>query len=162
MVINIKKINFFFKINLNFNLDKIEFNYLKKKKEVGYVYDPRMVNHSQLDLNYYENEIPLRISAIYQTLKQNGFISKMKLIPARLVTNNELLLFHTEDYIKKIENLKDLNRDELIRMSKLYDDLYLCSESEFCARLACGGVIELINEIILGKIISGFALVRPP
>ncbi|KXN67141.1 Arginase/deacetylase, partial [Conidiobolus coronatus NRRL 28638] len=47
-------------------------------------------------------------------------------------------------------------------MSKLYDDLYLCSESEFCARLACGGVIELINEILLGKIISGFALVRPP
>lgn len=40
--------------------------------------------------------------------------------------------------------------------------LYVNAQTFDCARLSCGGVIEMCRAVMDGKIKNGFAVVRPP
>lgn len=56
-------------------------------------------------------------------------------------------------------------RSALFEVTKLFGEqssLYINEHTFRCARLSCGGVIELCDAVCSGKIRNGFAVVRPP
>lgn len=58
--------------------------------------------------------------------------------------------------------LSDLSSKELQEKASEYNSIYLNQFSNKCARLSCGGVIELVTAIWLGNIRNGFGVIRPP
>lgn len=56
-------------------------------------------------------------------------------------------------------SIQDL-KDRAAYYSRL--SLYVNAETFECARLSCGGVIEMCRAVVDGKIKNGFAVVRPP
>jgi histone deacetylase 6 len=55
--------------------------------------------------------------------------------------------------------------DTLRLQSKILDtasSLYVNQHSARCARLSCGGVVEMCDAVASGRIRNGFAIVRPP
>lgn len=55
-----------------------------------------------------------------------------------------------------------MSDNELIKNADEYNSIYLNNETAFCARLSCGGVIELCKAVVDGTVTNGFANVRPP
>eukprot|EP01084_Bolivina_argentea_P203255 347180_1 len=100
-------------------------------------------------------ERPERCSISYSMLKDFGLLKHLIQITAREATDNELSLTHTNKHIKTIlnNNKKHGNYD---------GDTFYNSNSPRAAKLAAGATIDLMTNILTGKIDNGFALVRPP
>ena len=47
-------------------------------------------------------------------------------------------------------------------VAQTFNSVYINHESEYCARLSCGAVVELTRQVLSGRIRNGFAVVRPP
>ncbi|KAJ9072758.1 Histone deacetylase hda1 [Entomophthora muscae] len=61
-----------------------------------------------------------------------------------------------------MKSLENKTKSQLIEMTNESDSVYFSAVTEYCARLSCGGVIELLKEISLGNVRNGIAIVRPP
>jgi histone deacetylase 6 len=77
-------------------------------------------------------------------------------VPARPATDEELRLIHTADHIETI----DATAAEAF--VSLDPDTYTCRDSALAARLAAGGLVDLVAEVASGRLDDGFALLRPP
>lgn len=140
---------------------------------IGYVYDPFMSNHKDpFDTKTSGSkhpEQPDRIHRIYQELLNRGLVSKMTCVRSRLATKDELLLGHSEKYIKTITADLSIPNSKLITLAlqkktnKYSDgDLYGCRDTVECALLAAGSTISLVDSIVDGTIDRGVSIVRPP
>lgn len=118
----------------------------------GYIYDVRMKDHKGPDSH---PECPDRIEAIYNALEKAGLLVNAKMIPAREVTQKELLRCHDERYLKRIKN-------KMIFQTLNTGDMFTSSGTYLAAKLAAGSCIELADAILKGEIRTGFAIVRPP
>ena len=67
--------------------------------QVGYVYSSKMMTHS---CHRGHCEQPERISRIFDILKQNGCLKRMKQLPIRRVVREEALLVHTQSLWDKV------------------------------------------------------------
>ena len=67
---------------------------------VGYVYDSQMLLHASPSDH---PEAPARIKQIHRTLRENGLLRLMRLIPIRPVRKSEVLLVHSEDHWDKVQ-----------------------------------------------------------
>lgn len=71
---------------------------------VGYCYDSRMREHKHL--GYDHPEQPARITSIFETLETSGCTSRMIVLPAREVSEDEVTLVHSRkvwDRVNEIE-----------------------------------------------------------
>ncbi|KAL7419556.1 Histone deacetylase hda1 [Cryptotrichosporon argae] len=140
----------------------------------GYVYDPLMMLHCQDGYTPTEDHVedngeghpeePMRIKRIFKRLRESNLIQRMKQLPSKEVTRDQVILVHTEDHWDKVQGLEMLT-DEYIQESKQYFEqlsLYVCRETAHCARLSCGGTIEACMAVCKGEVRNAFAIVRPP
>lgn len=135
----------------------------------GLVYSSVMMLHAdplELDEDDYRKhpEQPERTSRIFSTLKSHGCVARMKRIPIREVQMAEVLLVHDKGIWDGVQRSAFFSHESLMAQSHLLEgsSLYINEHSARCARLSCGGVIEMCDAVASGRIKNGFAIVRPP
>ncbi|KAJ9451019.1 Histone deacetylase HDA1 [Diplonema papillatum] len=123
----------------------------------GVVYDSRTCGHRALSDDHVE--APLRGRFITAQLEDTGVMKMCRRVAAREATDEELLLVHTEEYIKLVKStrmgtkLGDAVKD---------NDVYSCLNTDLAARLSCGGLVALTKKIATGELKNGFSISRPP
>lgn len=72
---------------------------------VGYVFARAMKTHrNTLQKDHVES--PQRVERIYQALRKQGLISKMKKLNSRLATREEVTLIHTDEHWNRVEEIE--------------------------------------------------------
>ncbi|MBL7175452.1 MAG: histone deacetylase, partial [Desulfobacteraceae bacterium] len=97
-----------------------------------------------------------RVNAIQSVLQDPSLDGKWVEVKPRLASVEELALVHTSEYIERVAQTagKALVSFDL--------DTQTTEKSYEVARLAVGGVFQLLDEIWSGKAKRGFAGIRPP
>ena len=153
--------------------DRDTFNSIIKTRPIiartGLVYTSLMMLHtvpSSEDVGETDvhPEQPERISRIFGLLKNQGCVSRMKRIPIREATESEVTLVHKQSIWDACQRSAFFSHETLAAQipSLEMSSLYINEHSARCARLSCGGVIEMCDAVASGRIQNGFAIVRPP
>ncbi|MBE9502822.1 MAG: histone deacetylase [Proteobacteria bacterium] len=98
-------------------------------------------------------ETPQRLKVIYEMLQSEKIHERTASIAARYASEEEIALNHTTSYIQQLKNMG---------AGYLDADTILSEKSYDVARLAVGGCLNVVDDIMAGKISRGFAFVRPP
>ncbi|KAM0756106.1 Arginase/deacetylase [Meredithblackwellia eburnea MCA 4105] len=135
----------------------------------GYCFSTRMTMHQPLTTRADADEDPhpeqpARIIGIFKKLEAKGLTSRMDRIAVREAIKDEILLVHSEGHWDRVRGTGYQSIAYLETCSDYFDrlSLYVNTESAICARLSCGGVIEMCRAVAEGQIRNGFAIVRPP
>jgi histone deacetylase 6 len=119
----------------------------------GLVYDEAFLLHRAA---YEHPENPERLSAIWRRLREDGLAERCARVPAREATRAELTAVHTPALV----DLVDANsRSDFTQLDM---DTYTSRDSARAARLAAGGLVDLVLSVASGSLTNGFALLRPP
>lgn len=89
-------------------------------------------------------------------LEVTGLLERLTMIKPRPATTEELLRFHTPEYVARVEALSRAGYGEAGQSTPVGPDSYAI------ALLAAGGCIEAIDAVIAGDVSNAYALVRPP
>ena len=125
---------------------------------VGYVYDDLMLLHFSSG----ELEKPERIVAIHEELQKREYLEKMIKVEPKFITNDELLLAHDSRYINKLNNVFSMPEKVIKNHLGSLDSMFGNKDSLISASIASGSTLNLMKEIVSGKITHGVAIVRPP
>ncbi|GFP94648.1 histone deacetylase 15 [Phtheirospermum japonicum] len=127
-----------------------------KRTAVGY--DERMLLHEEaVKKSHPHPERPDRLRAIAASLAVAGiFPGRCYPIPAREITQEELLKIHS------LENIEAVELTSHVLSSYFTPDTYANQYSASSAKLAAGLCFDLAAAIYCGRAKNGFALVRPP
>ncbi|MFT5505401.1 MAG: acetoin utilization deacetylase AcuC-like enzyme [Gammaproteobacteria bacterium] len=93
---------------------------------------------------------------INNLIQVSGLADHLAPIRPRPASNDEILAFHTEDYINSIRKLSQEQGGDAGMTTPF------AHGSFEIACLSAGGVIEATNAVIDGKVKNAYALVRPP
>ena len=121
--------------------------------KTGIVRDVRYLNHQA---NTYHPESHHRLEVIQQMLQEPGMKGHYVEIQPRLATREELELIHMPRYVQLVAATAERN------YAMLDPDTYACSKSYETARLAAGGVMAAVDQVMAGKVDNAFAFIRPP
>jgi len=102
-------------------------------------------------------EQPGRVTAIVERLKADGLYGATKQIAPRVATDEELLRCHAPDYLRIVN--EDVT-EGLHRLST--GDTPISPRSMEIARLAAGGLLAAVDDVLAGRVRNAFAVVRPP
>jgi|WetSurMetagenome_2_1015567.scaffolds.fasta_scaffold57212_2 acetoin utilization deacetylase AcuC-like enzyme len=119
---------------------------------VGIVRDSIYLQHITDD---FHPESPRRLESIYAMLANLNQVD-LVYVPARPATPEEICLVHDQAYFQVVSDTKGETR------RRLDPDTVTSPLSYDAACTAAGGVLELIDALLAGRIDNGFALVRPP
>ncbi|KAL8278779.1 hypothetical protein RQP46_008848 [Phenoliferia psychrophenolica] len=135
----------------------------------GYCYSARMTMHTPLATKASEDEEPhpeqpARIIGVFKMMETKGLTARMERIAVREAVKTEVLLVHSEGHWDRVRGTGYQSIAYLETCSDYFDrlSLYVNTESAACARLSCGGVLEMCRAVAEGQIRNGFAIVRPP
>ncbi|KAJ1984552.1 Histone deacetylase hda1 [Dimargaris verticillata] len=134
----------------------------KPSPSTGLVYDARMKFHAPMEAGELHPEDPRRIWYIFEALRKAGCVDQCLRIDTREACTEEVLLCHDEAHHTTITNTQTMSQLQLEKLAGQYNSLYLCPETAYCARLSCGGLIELCRAVVEGQVRNGFAVIRPP
>ena len=120
--------------------------------EAGYVYHPIYLEHDET--GHPENAGRLR--RIMDVLEERGVLDQLRLVEPRPGTEQELRLVHTQQHIARVKETADRGG------GYLDPDTYVSPRSFEAARMAVGGLVEAVDQVLTSDIDNAFALVRPP
>lgn len=134
---------------------------------MGFVWDERLMWHETGPLaahvppgRFVEPELsaesPPAKRRLRNLLEVSGLLSELAPIRARPASRAELLRFHSEDYLRKLEELSTGTGGDA------GDGAPLSHGSFEIAALAAGGAIRAVEEVMAGNVMSAYALIRPP
>ncbi|EGG03660.1 uncharacterized protein MELLADRAFT_90044 [Melampsora larici-populina 98AG31] len=111
-----------------------------------------------------EPERPSRITRIMAQVTKAKLIPHLLHVQVRKATKEEIMLVHSEGHWNRIQDTASMDIQELKDRATYYSrlSLFVNAETFDCARLSCGGVIEMCRAVVEGRIRNGFAVVRPP
>lgn len=123
-------------------------------KRTGFLYDERYLLHVT---GPHHPEVPERLLAIYQGIKEAGLLPKLTLIRARRPDLKWIETVHEKNYIQRFEAACRSG-------DSMFDspDNPMCPDTFETALLAAGGVIEAARLLMTGTIDNAFCAVRPP
>jgi len=101
-------------------------------------------------------ESPMRLEKVMDKLKS---ISEAVFVEASLATDEQILLFHTKDYLERLNSL--LPKEQGVSIS-IDDDTMICSDSLKAARRAVGAVCQATEDVLNGNVRRAFCAIRPP
>lgn len=129
---------------------------LRTRTAIGF--DEKMLLHAEVEMKSHPHpERPDRLRAIASSLAAAGiFPGKCSLIPAREITQEELLRVHSLDHVEAVQHTSHM------LASYFTSDTYANEHSACAARVAAGLCSDLARTIVSGSAKNGFALVRPP
>ncbi|CAN6611217.1 histone deacetylase Hda1p [Trichomonascus vanleenenianus] len=147
--------------------------------KTGICYDVRMRYHCRIvtsPMDYVDPhpEDPRRIYRIYKAIAEAGLLRDPDLrgaeelgplmlkIPVREAAEEEILMVHTRAHLEFIASSVAMTREQLLHETEKGDSIYLSNDSFLCAKLSCGGAIELCKAVVERRVKNGIAVVRPP
>jgi len=98
---------------------------------------------------------PALVGRAKQLIDLAGISDHMVRIPAREATDDDLLVYHTPQYLERVRSLAATGGDT-------GQGAPIGRDGDRIARLAAGGVIAAVDAVVTGAISSAYALVRPP
>jgi acetoin utilization deacetylase AcuC-like enzyme len=116
----------------------------------GLVLDPRYMEH---DTGSGHPERPERIGVFLSTALEHPGVVR---VAPRLATPEEIMLVHGEGHFDRVARTRALERFAFDA------DTPVSAGSFEVASLATGGVLELLDAVMVGRLRRGFALIRPP
>jgi acetoin utilization deacetylase AcuC-like enzyme len=108
------------------------------------------------DMGSYHPESPQRLEAIYGMIDRTASEFRLKEIPVRSASVDEISTNHSRDYVERVASTA--GRDH----TYLDPDTSTCSDSWDAAVKAVGGLFNLVDAVVHGDVRNGFAFVRPP
>lgn len=122
-------------------------------KKTGIVKDQRYLQHSA---GAYHPESPERLAAVHAMLENPAMVDKFVQITPREATHKEIEMIHALSYVEYIASTA--GKDSVY----LDPDTATSPESYEIAKLAAGGLLNAIDNVMEKKVDNAFALVRPP
>jgi acetoin utilization deacetylase AcuC-like enzyme len=116
-----------------------------------YCYDPFNLRHHLP--GHPENRARLR--GTWELLQADGILATLLQTPCTPASDEQLLRVHSRRHLSTVALAAQRN-------AHLDADTYVGSDSEQAARLAAGGLCNVVGEVLGGQAVNGFALVRPP
>jgi acetoin utilization deacetylase AcuC-like enzyme len=99
-----------------------------------------------------------RVTAVLDRLGADGLLDRCLPLPARPITDDELLRVHTPAYLRIVS--EDV-ADGLVVLST--GDTAIKGEASLdAARHASGGLLGAVDAVCTGQVANAFAVVRPP
>ncbi len=117
----------------------------------AYCYDPFNLRHHLS--GHPENRERLR--STWQLLQGDGILASLAERPSVPASDAQLLRVHSRRHLSTVALAAQRN-------AHLDADTYVGSDSEQAARLAAGGLCNVVGAVLTGQAANGFALVRPP
>ncbi|KAF0975937.1 hypothetical protein FDP41_005264 [Naegleria fowleri] len=122
-------------------------------KRTGIVFDRRMQSHVGRASH---PESPARLSAIWSScIEDNNFDKLCTIMEGRKATREELEWTHSPHHVDAVMASR-------LDMFNHTTDVFVTEESGNAARLACGGLMDLSQKVLMGELDNGFAVIRPP
>lgn len=131
---------------------RAEENGERARRTSAYVYNPSEEEH---DLPGHP-ESHRRIVAINQVLQRDGILERFLSVEATPIALERLTLVHTSAHVRRVEFYA--NRGG----GYIDSDTYTQPCSYQAALDAAGGVVNLVEAVLSGRVRNGFALIRPP
>lgn len=122
-----------------------------RQPPTAYCYDPFNLRHHLA--GHPENRERLR--GTWELLQSNGILDALLQVPCTPASDEQLLRVHSQSHLDRVAWAARHN-------AHLDPDTYVGSDSEQAARLAAGGLCNLVDAVLRGQARNGFALVRPP
>jgi len=123
-------------------------------KRTGYLHDNVYLLH---DTGPYHPETSDRLTAAYSGIEKAGLLKHLTLIPASRADLKWIETVHSPAYIRRFEEV-------CLSGNRTFDypDNQMCPETYETAFMAVGGVIDVCNRVMKGKLDNAFCAVRPP
>ena len=123
-------------------------------KKTGYLHDNRYMLH---DTGPYHPEMPERLTAIYNGIKDAGLLERLTLLPAVRADLDWIEAVHDPHYIRRFEEV-------CLSGNRTFDypDNQMCVDTYETAFLAAGGVLDAARRVMEGELDNAFCAVRPP
>jgi len=102
-------------------------------------------------------ERPERFDAVFQTLQKAGLADRLTRIESRAVTEDEMLLCHTREYLRIAQHDVEAGYPSLST-----GDTDITAKSWEVACRTAGGVLNAVDMVLAGKARNAFCAVRPP
>jgi acetoin utilization deacetylase AcuC-like enzyme len=102
-------------------------------------------------------ERPERLSRTYSLLERAGVLDRLERVLAREATEEELRLVHTPEHIESIRAAASRGG-----LQTVGPGARASSRSWQAAVLAVGGLLEIVERVLDGRLANGFVLCRPP
>jgi acetoin utilization deacetylase AcuC-like enzyme len=119
---------------------------------VGLVYDPLYLEH---DTGHHP-ENAIRLQAVTSHLEESGLLARLRSLPARDATVDEVTYVHERDYVESV-------RWAAGRGGVWLDaDTFVSPRSYDAALRSTGGCLAAVDAVQAGEVESAFCLVRPP
>ena len=99
-----------------------------------------------------------RIRAVWRQLDESGLTARMKAVDVQTIDEDWMLTVHTREYLDLLAWV-DATQQQTVHLDA---DTYATPRSYAVARLAAGGVVASINDVLGGQADNGLAVVRPP
>lgn len=127
-----------------------------------YVTDDVMLQHWN-PLKRWMPERPKRLQVASQLLQSRGLVDRAFVLKSRYATDEELALVHTKEHIQRIRDTEKLNlKDVALENHSLDPITSISQDTNKCARLACGCLLQVVDSVATGQCRNGVALIRPP
>jgi acetoin utilization deacetylase AcuC-like enzyme len=126
----------------------------KNMKRTGFLYDERYLLH---DTGSSHPEVPERLRAIYNGIKEAGLLSELTLIQASRADLKWIETVHDSTYTRRFRVACQSGKTMLD-----YPDNQMCAETYDTALLAVGGILDTVRRLMSGEIDNAFCAVRPP
>jgi acetoin utilization deacetylase AcuC-like enzyme len=120
----------------------------------AYLTHPRFIEHTLAG----HPEHAGRIEAIWRQLDEAGLTTRMKSITPAPIADDLVLNVHTRHYLDTLQWVTQAYQDTVL----LNPDTYFGPTSLEIARLAAGGVVQAVDEVLAGRATHALAVVRPP
>lgn len=126
---------------------------------IYFVIDPAYTRHQT---GPWHPEQPARVLAIMSALAGAGITHSSNILSPRLAQKTEILLAHSPSYFDLVQHEVEALKGSS-RLSELSTgDAAISSHSFEVARLAAGGVLAAVDQIMLAEGSNAFCIVRPP
>lgn len=122
-------------------------------RRTGLVRDDRYLRHGA---GFSHPESAHRLQAIYDMLDAPDMAGKFIPVSPRYASPDDIALVHSRAYIESIAQTAGK------RYCFLDSDTQTSAESYDTARLAVGGTLSAVDDVMNGHVDNAFALVRPP
>lgn len=98
-----------------------------------------------------------RLTAIQKKLEESGIVQNFTLIDPREATPDEIQRVHTTEYLDVLQWIASQERTV-----GLDPDTYVLPESYELARIAVGGLLNIVDAVMEKRVDNGYAAIRPP
>ena len=115
-------------------------------------YDPYHKRHTRE--GHPENQ--RRVEECWSLLQLDGLLTKVQHVPSTPAPLDAVLRVHSRTYLEQLEATAHQGKGNLDA------DTYLTDESYQAALLSAGGLLNIIDAVLQGKVRNGISLSRPP